>query len=399
MNLKPILDLIVQLAPFSIIIAALGLLNNYRQAGRRRKDEKIQRTRELLSQLGKSAYVMIWTSFGDAEVEVAVLRIRDELQKRLGVEPTKEAIRDLISDQRLREAIVHEAFRESGFTARMQDEVTDFARLRATIAFSNELVQAAMDAVAAWLRVRLMVAVYVVMALRDEKHPLRRADELPKEKTPLAYAHQVLRGDAELPRDESLSKACKFIEELGNVALHASDAAVLRLYTKPNVIRKLMDWRKRARQARLLSGESSRLRVRILKGFPADASALAAVIDFVFAQRGSLEAARSQLAEGRERLAKIFGDKKGVEQLLAAADEFRQDRIQEQEKRQEQLETLLAFKQQGIDDPDVDMFLAVSSGEASLLKAALARGANPGLGILSLIRRHQPASEDPAAHR
>jgi hypothetical protein len=394
MNLKSLLDLIAQLAPLSIIIAALGLLNNYRQVRQRRKDEKVQRTRELLSQLGKTAYVMIWTSFGDAEVEVAVLRIRDELQKRLGATPTKESIRDLVADQRLREAIVHEAFSASGFNARKHDDVTEFARLRASVAFSNDAVQAAMDSIEARLRVRLMLALNIVLALRNEKHALRSGGEPPKEKAPLAYAHQVLRNDAELPREENLSKACKFIEELGNVALHASDSAVLRLYGKPGIIQRFVRWKRRKRRERLLSTESTRLRAQILEKFPGDSGPLAAVIDYAVKQRERLDLARDQFIEARARLKKIFGEREGVERFMDAADEFLASKLQEDEDAQDQLEALLALKTQGLDDPDIDMFLAVSSGVTPLLKSALERGGNRGLSIGSLMRRYQAASAE-----
>jgi hypothetical protein len=79
---------------------------------------------------------------------------------------------------------------------------------------------------------------------------------------------------------------------------------------------------------------------------------------------------------------------------MDAADEFLTSKLQEDENAQGQLEALLALKTQGLDDPDIDMFLAVSSGVTPLLKSALERGGNPGLGIGSLMRRYQASSAE-----
>ena len=52
------------------------------------------------------------------------------------------------------------------------------------------------------------------------------------------------------------------------------------------------------------------------------------------------------------------------------------------------MRTLLDFKASGIDDPDIDLFLAATSGETALLEPALERGGNPQVTIGEVLERH-----------
>jgi hypothetical protein len=394
MTLTSLLDFIARLAPFSVVIAVLALLNNYRQAEQRRRDERVQRTRELLSKLGTAAYVVAWTSLlGESDVEVALLRIRDELQRRLGSTPTAEAIRDVLADQRLREAMVHEGFSASGSNARVEEQVKEFARLRSEITFHNSALEMAMDEIEGHLRVRLLRALNVAMALRDEHHVLRAGivDESGKMHAPLAYAHWILRNDAEIPRQEGLSEALKVIEALGDLVVRAPDSTVRRLYARPRAIRRVRRWIQRRRRARAAARKYAELRLRIRQRAGSDSDGLGRAIDFVIAEASKVEDVRLELAAASANFARLAGTAASrdlVDAIAAFCDARSQD------KRHLELECLLEFKAQGVDDPDIDVFLAAASGVVPLLESALVRGGNPNVGILTVIKRHRREPED-----
>lgn len=390
MNLEQLLDFVSLLAPLSIVVAALALVNSYRQAEQRRRDEKVQRIRELVSELGTLAYVVKWASLGDSDVDIAVLRIRDDIQKRLGPTPTAEEIRTLMTDQRLREALVWDAFAASGSSERVVQQMKDFARLRARLQFFNNVVETAMDTIAACMRVRLMRSMFIVLGLRNPQHSLRSPGTTDVERSPLAHTHRVLRADAQQPRENGLSEALDVIEELGNFVLRAPDSAVLRLGAKAGPSRRLWSWLQRKRGARTENVKAADLRNRILTNFPDYAELLDPAISYVLAARNNLPTDQRQLVATNARFARLGGSA-ATQKLRDAVGKFLVVHFEEEEEEQSQLEALLELKAQGVEDPDIDLFLAAASGVHSLQESAISRGANSNVDILGVLRRHMGA--------
>jgi hypothetical protein len=64
-----VLAIISKLAPLSIVIAALALLHNFRQAWLKRDRDDATAVREVLNKLGAKAYLLNWSLIGDPPID------------------------------------------------------------------------------------------------------------------------------------------------------------------------------------------------------------------------------------------------------------------------------------------------------------------------------------------
>lgn len=381
--------LIGRLAPLSIVIAALGILNTIRLARVKRRQDQAQAIRETLNAAGTSAYTLTWSLLGGMDIKVPLLELRDAIETRLGKPASQQQLLDLLADQLLIEPMIGKAWRDSGTIDRFRQQASDFSRLTADMGGRIPLVQEALEQINAQLRILLLADSALIVTIRNN----RRYRNLPPARSgqpadPLHRICMMFLSDSQRPESEAFEKAAKFLSTLAAVTAGASDRRILRLL-RPRLLPGR--WRGYlATRAQERRGRTARPQIaaEFQKHFPQDAGLLTAALDAALRQTRDLRRKEKVLRESAAhilRTLRISGEdlrlKEATEDLVQVlSDEFRDKTLK--------VHALIRLKALGVADPEVDVHLATETGPLDLLKSAIKRGATTTVSREQVLRLH-----------
>ena len=381
------IDFINTLAPLSVVVAALGILNTIRLARIKRQQDDAQSLRETLNATGTAAYTLNWSLIGNMDVAVPVLQLRDAIEARLVKPITVLTLSNLLNDPPLIESLVGKAWRDSGMSDRFRQQALDFSRLSADIGQKIPLAQEALQRINARLRHLLEVDVTLIDALR--KDPAFKNIPATASPDPLAYLHQLLLDRASGPDDKVFSKACTFLRELANASTDLNDKRSLKLYSPrihPILLRDgIREWSAERHDRRI----RDQMAKQFLEKFPNEGPLLVQALDIIVRNTGAIRRKEHRLRLSAAHILRVVrASSSDNPDLVNASQELVDAATADDSKRLQMEHAFLWLKAQGIPDPEVDLYLAVGSGVIKLLHSAFSRGASAATNANVIFTRH-----------
>jgi hypothetical protein len=377
------------LAPLSIVLTALGILNTIRLARVKRRQEEAQSVRETLNAAGTSAYTLNWSLLGGMDFKVPLLQLHDAIEARLGKSPAPQVLSDLINDQSLIEPMIGKVWRDSGIIDRFRQEALDFSRLSADVGDRIPLVQEALQQVNAHLRVLLLTDSNLIFNIRNKgRYRSIPASQSGHPVDPLQLVHKMFISDSTRPNDNSFSQACEFLNTLASTTAAATDRRILRLSKPQSLRRRWQDYLSSRRQDR----RDSRLRPQLLKQleekFPNELPLLTVSLDAVLRKTRELRRKEQVLSDNAAYILRALKVDPKHSKLAQNSQSLLETLFLAYRQAIYSMHAIVRLKTLGIPDPQVDAALAQETGNLELLKSAEARGANFLAGSDMVLQQH-----------
>jgi hypothetical protein len=393
-----VLGAITKLAPLSVIIAALALLHNFRQAAVKRDRDEASAIREILSKLGVKAYVLNWSLVGSSPIAAAVQQIREAIETRIGKKPSGEDLASFISDQLLFEGVVEKAWRDSKVIERFQSEALEFGKLRSDLGDRVPVMQAALQEIDTRLRMLFLLNTFVVFSMRndDRYKTLGRAGESRQSGAgdAMAELQRLLFSASSVPDRGAFSEACKFIEEFSRAATSATDDAILDLTRhRRSYLRRFRDWQAVKKSRHRDDNERYGLLQKLKDKAPDEFPLMTLVVDNVMQKRHDARVGARLLEQSSMRTLQVLKGNPRAGDLNSSIENFLTKHGRHESAELKSLSALLRIRSLGVDDPDVDVLLASPTGVTELLKSAVSRGGRVGVTLQEVLARHQQRLE------
>ena len=386
---KQALTGIAQLAPLSILIAALTYLNNLRQARIRREIDEVTALREVFSRLGVKSYLLSWSLIGDSLIAAAVFQIRESIEARLGKSPSAEDIRLLISDQLLFEAIVGKAIRDSKVAEKFQTEALEFGKFKADLRNRVPLVDTALQAIETKLRMLFSLDSFLIFSIRNDPDYKLLKDSTIEKGVMSELHHLLLR--ASLPKGNGeFTEASKFLQKVSDCVAEADDVTILRLTRyRQSFIRRCKDWLSDQRRRFRDEKKYSKLIQQLKDNAPNEFPLLRLTAEKAIQQRHNKRNAANHLEQSGIYILQVFKNRSNYSSLKEATEIFLKSLFSESLEESETVFTLLYIRAKGVEDPDIDIFLAAITGNLQLLESACNRGGNVNISLSEVFAKHQ----------
>jgi hypothetical protein len=382
--------LIAKLAPLSVLVAALTFINTIRQARAKQAEEKAQAIRQSLAKAGTAAYVLSWSLLGDREISAWILQIRESIEERLGKEPSVTEIQKLFTDRVLIESIVEKAWRDSGAVTGYRNEALDFSRIQVDIGNKIPVVQDALESISARLRMLLLSDAFIVNSIRNDRGYQNIPAELLLEQfSPMSYIQHKLLVEIKRADLEGFSEACKLVEAIAKITAIADTRKILLLLRPPSLLQRLKQRLRRNQAQRASRMFQNSVTQKLKINFPDHSTLLAQAATQILGERETIVATAEEYANFLDSITRIFRGMSGSTEFHTACGKFLAVQLKERMHKNDLMVSFVRLKCLGIEDPDVDTVLAVNGGSIDLLKAALARGADPHVGDKQVLARYE----------
>ncbi len=386
---KQVIKIIAQLAPLSVLIAALTLINNLRQAKIKRKLDEANALREVFSRLGVKSYLLNWSLIGNSQIMAAVLHIREAIEARLGNNPSSEELRQVISDQILFESLVEKALQDSKFTEKFQMEALEFGKFKADLGNRIPLLEEALQIVEVQLRMLFLLNTFLIFSIRNDQG-YKALGQSETDQEVMEELHRLLLRASMIKDKNSFSEGCKFIEEISDAATRADDDTILQLaHYRLSWIENCKCWLAEQRRQYRERKKYNELIQNLKQNAPKEFQLLKISADNI-KQKKRISRNNSKLLEqsGNHILRTLKGVanynslKKTIEKLI-------ESRNTEESEDLETMSTLLKIRSLGIEDPNIDIFLASSMGTVQLVQSAIQQGASVNISLSEVIEKHK----------
>ncbi len=381
------IDFINKLAPLSIVITALGILNTIRLARVKRRQDDAQALRETLNTAGTTANTLNWSLLGRSDVTIPLLALRDMIETRLTKPVTAQALSGLLNDQLLIEPMIAKAWRDSGEFDRFRQQFLDFGRLEAEIGSRIPLVYEALERINAQLRVLLHTDSNLIVTVRNDSRYRNIASLAGKPVDPLSHVHRMFAKDARHSSPESFSHASQFLNALAGATASASDKRILMLFRPLGLLDRWKHYlarRNAERRDRILRPQLAR---QLEENFPNEAPMLTVALDTVLSKTRELRQNDLILRDSAEKITNTLRTSqdsdlaKATKKLVETLSSSYRDDIYT-------MHALIRLKTLGIPDPEIDAALGLEIGSLELVKSADARGANLMQGPKTILNQH-----------
>jgi hypothetical protein len=395
-----VLSVVTKLAPLSVIIAALALLHNVRQARAKRDRDEAIAVRQILNKLGVKAYLLSWSLVGSAPIAAGALQMRESIEARIGRHPSAADLASFTADQLLFEAVVEKAWRDSKVIERFQSEALEFGTLRADLGNRVPLIQAALRVVDTRLRLLFLLNTFVVFSIRNDQSykGLAQARQSGQVTDAMAQMHRLLLRAANVPETSAFSEACKLLEEFSQVAASADDHTILRLVRRNrSSVQRLQDWLGEQSGSRRESDEQQELLQKLRDRAPGEFALLKQAVEESMRRIRSERRGVAAIERSRTRMLQAFKGHPGASSLEQAARAFLASQAEHEASDLTSLSSLLRLRSLGVQDPDIDFFLGSITGVTELAKSALDRGADIKASLPVVLARHQALLSEPGS--
>jgi hypothetical protein len=389
-----LLSVINLLAPLSVVIAALGLLNTLRQNTIKRNQDVAKSTREILTRAGTKAYLLNWSLIGNMNISAGVLQLREMIEARIGKTPTVKDFESFLADRPLVESMIEKAWRDSGVIAQFLQESLEFGQIRADLGDKIALIQEALDIVVTRLRLLFMVDAFSIDSFRN--NPRYRSiarSATARQPDAMTNLQGLFLSAVRIPEKDSFSEACTLLEHFADITAAASDKRILKLLRqRPHAILRMRDFFERKRHERLDRVFRKQFSRQVNDRLPLEAELLCKAADEALYRAGNTRRAQQRLERSSLRIHRIFHGVYGSEDMDEASTNFLTAHLASERKTMSTLTALLRLKFLGVTDPDVDFHLAVITGIRELLESADTRGASRSSTTPTLLAKHSNAS-------
>jgi hypothetical protein len=381
-------NIVVTLAPFSIVLAVITFIYNVMQARQKARAEEARTIRELFNRLGTKAYLLNWSQVGNPEIASAVLELRELIEERLGKTPTQNDVNTLVADRLLFESLIQKGWRKAGITSHFQTEALDFGQLLAELGNRLAVLRVALEAVNTQLRMLFVSDVLALHATRDFRkfaHFQKSRHGAPP--SPITSLHRFIAASTGAQEKTEFSEACILLENFSALLSTTPDRRVLQLPSPaPNRNRlseALHRWRLRRRDKVLLSRTSRVFHEK----FASEADFLDEAFRFHIEHARILDPSDLRLESSVSTLKHRITGLTGEAAVREALDKFMRARHDRQDKDAVALNDLFHLKFVGINDPQVDLAIGnmVGIGGTIHVEAALERGASSHVSLEQLL--------------
>lgn len=390
--IKEILSLFKHLAPLSVVIAAIALLHNFHQTRAQKRSTQATSLRKTLGILGAKTYLLNWSLIGNSDTNKALLQIRELIELRIGTLPSSDDLSTLISDKKLFEGIIDKGFIDSGFTEKFQSEAVEFGKIKADIGNKIPILDVALEEVNTKLRMLFLLNTVVVFSARNKEtiNSLFKSDSSEESTIPLMTTlHQFLSDAAHISDKGSFSEACKFIQELSYAISNIDDNVLLSLSKKPSmhVIAWVWLWDiwKKVQEKKKINEIA-----KALKQNPSEEYRLLhRAFEDILQNKCKLRQRIKIMTLRANKLLEAVNGYLGIKELEKATNKFLS---KYSEKKFIDIKTsldLIKLRAIGVNDPDIDIFLATTTGIIELIQSAVDRGGNVNSSLGEILKKYR----------
>ena len=379
-----------KLAPLSIVLTALGILNTIRLARVKRREDQAKAIRETLNSAGTSAYILTWSLLGGMSAKVPLLELRDAIETRLGKPVAAQPLLDLLNDQLLIEPMIGKAWRDSGAIDRFRQEAFEFSRLSADIGSRIPLVHEALEQINAKLRVLLQADSTLTVNVRNDKNYRTLPPAHPGQPNdPLHRVMTLLLSDTPRNNSETFQTSTGFLNALAAATASASDRRILRLVHARMILPR---WKNHFAE-RAAKDRDRPVRAEIAAQFqqviPQEAGPLTSALDAALKQTHTLHQKEQLLRHNAAYILHTLKTSDENPKLRDAVQGFVQALAKKNEEEIWKTHALIRLKALGVGDPEIDVHLAIATGTPELLKSAMNLGATMVVGLDRVLHSHR----------